>query len=83
MKKVYIPLMIVAVISLASCHKTRTCTCTKTTTYSTGGSTPSSTEVDTWERATKHEASTQCMSRDEVVTYTGGSSTTTYDCKLN
>jgi hypothetical protein len=83
MKKVYFPLMIVAALSLASCHKARTCTCTVTSTSSFGSGSSTSTSVDTWERATKHEAGSRCMSRTEVTTVTGGSFTDTYDCKLN
>jgi hypothetical protein len=85
MKKVYIPLMIVAALSLASCHKARTCTCTVTSTSSFGGGSSTSTDVSTWEKATKHEAvgHGKCISRTEVTTVTGGSFTDTYDCKLN
>ena len=74
--------MIVAALSLASCHKARTCTCTVTSTSSLGGSS-TYTDVDTWERASKHEAASMCMSRTEVTTFTGGTNTDTYDCKLN
>jgi hypothetical protein len=78
MKKVYIPLAIVAVISLSSCHKSRTCTCTITD----SAGTPTETQVDTWERASKHEAASRCVSRTETYSSAAGY-TKTYDCKLS
>lgn len=84
MKKVYIPLlMIVAALSLSSCHKSRSCTCTVTYTDSFGSPAYTTTEVDTWENASKHEASSRCLSRTEVKTVTGGTDTEVHDCKLN
>ena len=75
--------MIVAVLSLASCHKAKTCTCTTTSTSSFGGGSTTSTSVNTWERASKHEANSNCVSRTEVTTVTGGTFTDEVDCKLS
>lgn len=83
MKKVFIPLMLVAIVSLSSCHKARTCTCTVTSTNSFSSASSTSTEIQTWENASKHEANSACASRTEVTTVTGGSFTDTYDCKLD
>lgn len=75
--------MIVAVLSLASCHKAKTCTCTITSTSSFGGGSTTSTQTQTWEKASKHEANSQCLSRTEVQTVTGGTFTDDYSCKLS
>ncbi len=86
MKKIFISLFVIAAsLSITSCHKARTCTCTTTST--TSGTATTSTSVDTWERATKHEASARCISKKWTSTFTFGTTTVTTDnvedCKLS
>lgn len=86
MKKIFLPLLVVAAsLSITSCHKSRTCTCTNTTvtTFGSSSTTSTSSSVDTWERASKHEANVSCMSTKSTTSFTGGSSETTADCKLS
>lgn len=71
MKKV-IFIAIVAMASLASCKKDRTCTCT------TAGSTTAS--VVTYTKAKKGDARSQCLSY--IQTYNGGAASVV-TCTLN
>ncbi|MBA3680827.1 MAG: hypothetical protein H0W73_06625 [Bacteroidetes bacterium] len=86
MKKIFIPLFVIAAsLSITSCHKERTCTCTSTTvtTFGSSSTTSTSSDVNTWGHASKHEAASACISKKTTSNFTGGSSETTEDCKLN
>jgi exo-beta-1,3-glucanase (GH17 family) len=86
MKKIFLPLLVIAAsLSITSCHKERTCTCNYTTvsTFGSTSQTTTSSSVDTWENASKHEAGSNCISSKSTTSFTGGSSETTGDCKLN
>lgn len=66
MKKVLF-IAIVAVASLASCKKDRTCTCTTTT---SGGTV---TDVTVYHDVKKGDARQLCIGSQTTTTYTGGS----------
>lgn len=86
MKKIFIPLFVIAAsLSITSCHKSRTCTCTSTTvtTFGSSSTTSTSSSVNTWDNASKHEAGSSCISSKSTTSFTGGSSETTDDCKLS
>jgi hypothetical protein len=69
MKKVLL-IAVVAVASLASCKKDRTCTCVTTT---SGGT---MTEVTTLYKATKGDAREECIGHQTVTTTSPGGTTT-------
>ena len=75
MKKVLF-IAVLAVASLASCKKDRTCTCTSTSTDPTS---VSSTQVFTIVDAKKGDAKKACITSTSV----NGSYTDTETCKLN
>jgi hypothetical protein len=77
MKKVLF-IAIVAVASLASCKKDRTCTCT-TTTVTSAGSFTGDPEVTEYPKSKKGAARAHCLSSTSTSTY--GTSTTTCDLK--
>lgn len=74
MKKVLF-IAVVAVASLASCKKDRTCTCTTTT---AGGTV---TEVTVIHEAKKGEARENCLGSQTTTTYSTGGSTVGNDTK--
>ncbi|MCW3084181.1 MAG: hypothetical protein JWP12_1547 [Bacteroidetes bacterium] len=76
MKKVLF-IAVVAVASLASCKKDRTCTCTSSNSVS--GADPIPT-VKTYTKAKKGDARAACLSYTRTET---GGSVTTVDCKLD
>jgi hypothetical protein len=85
MKKIFIPLFVIATLSITSCRKDRSCTCTVTST--SGSSSTVSTEVKSMGHVTKREATSSCLSRTETSTQTFGNTSYTfvdaYSCKLN
>jgi hypothetical protein len=86
MKKIFIPLFVIAAsLSITSCHKERTCTCTNTTvtTFGSTSVTTTDTDVTTWGHASKHEAQSGCISGKRTTPFTGGTTETTADCKLD
>lgn len=86
MKKIVLLLSVVAISSLTSCKKDRTCTCTIT---STAPATPGVTETQTVDytmtKVSKGTAKRACVKTTETDTPTGSTGTvysTTNDCKL-
>lgn len=84
MKKTFIKLSaLIFVISMASCKKDRTCTCTDT--FKSSGSTvsTSSTSTSTLKEVSGKAAKGACASYEE--TYQSGSATITetHDCSLD
>jgi hypothetical protein len=76
MKKLTILSVAFLALSLASCKKDYTCTCSNTSTVA--GSTTTTSET-TFVKAKKGDAKRACVKK----TYTSGSATLTRDCKLN
>lgn len=79
MKKVLF-IAAVAVASLASCKKDRTCSCT--TTSNAPGSTSSTSKV-TYTKARKGDARAACLSSKQDFTIGNNTYTATTDCSLN
>lgn len=80
-------LLIVAVAGLAlvSCKKDRTCECTRTSTYSNGTTSVSSTdpvETITLKEVKGGEAKTLCQKMTSTNTYSTTTNTSVNDCKL-
>lgn len=74
---------LVFVVSLASCKKDRTCTCTNTTKSS--GSTVSTVtnSTATLEKISKKSAKGACASYEDVYQESNQTITETHDCKLD
>lgn len=79
MKKFIIPVIAIAAISLASCKKERTCTCTITP---DGGSSYTTTEMVGHATKKTGKRLTGCYSRVYENTISGTTYKTTYDCKI-
>ena len=83
MKKIFLLLSVVAVASLTSCKKDRTCTCTTTITPAPtlpAGYSSTSTSETTYTKVTKGTAKRACVKTTE--TETGDTYSTVRDCKL-
>ena len=84
MKKIILfAISAIAVLSMASCRKDRTCTCTRT--YSSnqpGFSQPSDTSVNKLTKIKKKNATLYCTSSTDVSSQGGYTYTTTNTCDL-
>jgi hypothetical protein len=82
MKKIIIPILAIASLSLASCRKDRTCTCETTT--SAAGMSSTSKQVTTISKANKRvaKATTDCYSAKASETMNGVTVETTRKCEL-
>ncbi len=81
MKKIFLLLSIVAVASLTSCKKDRTCSCTTTDTYPTvAGYSETNTSEFKMTKISKGSAKRGCVKT--TTTGNGSSYSTTVDCKL-
>ena len=78
-KKKVLFIAVVAIATLASCTKDRTCTCTRTETDTAPGATvqPASTTITTGKKLKKSDATLWCQSSVETNPYTSGTSTYT------
>ena len=85
MKKIFIPLFVIAALSITSCRKDRTCSCTVIET--SGSNSTTSTETHVYGHTTNREATSQCLTRTETTIQTVGNISYTivdaYTCKLN
>lgn len=83
MKKIFIPLFVIAALSITSCRKDRACTCTVTSSIVGGSTSTTGTEVHTMGHVTKREATSNCLSRKESQVSGTVTFEDVYDCKLN
>ena len=84
MKKIFLLLSVVALSTLTSCKKDRTCTCTITSSApATTGVTSTQTVDYTMTKVSKGTAKRACLKETSTPTgYTGTVYSTTSDCKL-
>jgi len=78
MKKITLALSCLGILSLASCKKERTCTCTD---VSTGGT--ASVYTIKYDKISKKEAKDVCNKSSTSTTEGGTTETSSTDCKLN
>jgi hypothetical protein len=78
MKKIILFVSVVSAISLASCTKDRTCTCTTVT--NPGGN--STTSAVTYTKARKGDAMSHCLNATSTQEFLGTTYTATRTCTL-
>ena len=82
MKKITLLAVAFVAISLASCKKDRDCECTTTTVSANGTTTTGTAQTTTIKEISKGDAKTQCNKTVYSNTNSGGTTTSTNDCKL-
>lgn len=82
MKKITLLAVACVAISLASCKKDRDCECTSTYVSANGTTTTGTAQTTTYKKISKGDAKTQCSKTVYSSTNSGGTTTSTNDCKL-
>ena len=82
MKKITLLAVACVAISLTSCKKDRDCECVNTYTSANGTTTTSPATITTYKKISKADAKTQCTKLVFSDTGSGGTTTSTNDCKL-
>jgi len=82
MKKITLLAVACVAISLASCKKDRDCECIYSYTSANGTTTTDPATTTTYKKISKGDAKTQCNKTVWSNTNSGGTTTSTNDCKL-